>query len=71
MGIEDLLPPCPVFILLKKSDVKVEKLQVYSLTSQSCNDCKKNDNACAVYLDWLGSQPVTRLATYKDGVVGI
>lgn len=71
MGIEDILPPCPVFLLLKKSDVVVERLQVYSLTSQSCNDCKKNDNACAVYLDWLKSQAVTKLATYKDGGVGI
>ena len=69
MAIEDILPSCPVFLLMRKSKVKIERLRVYSSSSQSCADCKKNDNACAIYLDWLRSQAVTKLATYRDGGV--
>ncbi len=71
MPLEDILPECPVHILMKKKGVVFDKLQVYSSTSQSCRDCKKNDNACDVYMDWLEEGAATRLATYRDGGVGI
>ncbi len=71
MTLDELLPPCPVFILMAEKDSKIEKLQVYSSTSQSCADCKKNDAACDVYLDWLGTMKVTQLATYRDVGTGV
>ena len=71
MGIEEILPECPVFKLMRVYRVLFEELRVYTSTSQPCIDCKKNDDTCEFYLDWLGSLPVTQLATYRDVGVGI
>ena len=71
MTLEEILPECPVFKLMVTYRVLFKNLRVYSSSSQSCERCEKNDNTCEFYLNWLGSLPVTQLATYRDCGAGV